>query len=108
MHSAFSQIIQQNKWIISQVLCDILIFAYNERKIYMLTKSLYFFPQTNVKEHLVATQNLPYKLIVMTKHMLWKAEDFEVLRLPGVKLTIYLSGRSTCEKVWEFCLHVLL
>src|SRR3954447_18391148 len=40
---------QKNKWIISQVLCDILIFAYNERKIYADQVPL-FFSQTNVKK----------------------------------------------------------
>ena len=48
--------------IINQVLCDILIFAYNEKKIYMLTSISIFFPykhEKNVKEGLVATQDLP-------------------------------------------------
>src|SRR5256885_9069495 len=40
---------QKNKWIISQVLCDILIFAYNEKKIYMLT-STSIFSQANVRK----------------------------------------------------------
>ena len=56
--------------IINQVLCDILIFAYNEKKIYMLTSISIFFlnkHKKNVKGDLVAIQGLSYKQIVPTK-----------------------------------------
>jgi len=41
------------------------------------------------------------------KHMLWKAGDFGISRSLGIRPTMCLSCRSTCEKVWKFRLHVL-
>src|SRR6266542_1479495 len=60
----------KNRLIISQVLCDILIFAYIFEKENILTFVLYFFlnkHEKNVKGSLIATQGLPYKQIVPTK-----------------------------------------
>ena len=38
--------------------------------------------------------------------MLWRAEGLAISRSPGVRPSMCLSGRSTCEKVWGFHLHV--
>jgi len=52
--------VTENIWIISQVLCDILIFAYIFEKEIILTSTSIFSPnqhEKNVKGGLVATQD---------------------------------------------------
>ena len=95
-HKQVTPVWQKNKWIISQVLCDILFFfAYNEKKKYMLTSISIFFPykyEKNVKGGLVATQGLPYKQIVLTKAYVmkgWGLWNFEIAR----RKTNYMSCR---------------